>query len=107
MIVMLMGAFQLAVPPAAALLVLVATSLGATVPSSPGSLGVYHFMAVLALSVWDVPTPLALAFAIGSHGLAIGVHIVFGLVAAWYEGVSPLGLTRLAGAELSATAKRR
>jgi uncharacterized protein (TIRG00374 family) len=107
MIVMLMDAFNLPAPPIAALLVLVATSLGATVPSSPGSLGVYHFMAVLALSVWNVPTPQALAFAIGSHALAIGVHIVFGLVAAWYEGISLLGLTQMARSHVPATADGR
>jgi glycosyltransferase 2 family protein len=107
MIAMLIDAFHLPAPPVAALLVLVATSLGASVPSSPGSLGVYHFMAVLALSVWNVPTPLAVAFAIGSHALAIGVHIVLGLVAAWYEGIGLLGLTRLARADLPATAEAR
>jgi len=103
---MLVSAFQLPVPPGAALLVLVATNLGAVVPSSPGSLGVYHFMAVLALSVWGVDTSTAVAFAIGSHALAIGLHIVLGLTGAWFEGIGLFGLTRIARTDLAATAQR-
>src|SRR5215211_7160867 len=105
-VMILVNAFHLPAPPAAALLVVVAISLGATVPSSPGSLGVYHFMAVLALSVWNVETPVALAFAIGSHALAIGMHITLGLAAAWYEGIGILGLTRIARSDITVTAQR-
>lgn len=100
---MLVSAFQLTVPPAAALLVLVATNLGAIIPSSPGSLGVYHFMAVMALSVWGVDTSTAVAFAIGSHALAIGLHIILGLAGAWHEGIGMIGLTRIARSDLTIT----
>src|SRR5262249_59055970 len=62
--VLLIQAFQVPAPPAAALLVLVATNLGAVVPSSPGSLGVYHVMAVMALSGWQGATP-------GAGGVAV------------------------------------
>ena len=94
--VLLIQAFQVSVPPAAALLVLVATNLGAIIPSSPGSLGVYHFMAVMALSVWQVDTSVAVAFAIASHALAITLHIVLGLCCAWLEGIGVKRLTRFA-----------
>jgi uncharacterized protein (TIRG00374 family) len=104
-LVVLVGAFHLPAPPVAAVLVLVATSLGATVPSSPGSLGVYHFMAVLALSVWHVETSTAVAFAIGAHALAIGAHITLGLLAAWYEGIGIFGLTQLARSDLTVAAR--
>jgi uncharacterized protein (TIRG00374 family) len=96
--VLLIQAFPLSVPPAAALLVLVATNLGAIVPSSPGSLGVYHFMAVMALSAWRVDTSVAVAFAIASHALAIALHIILGLCCAWLEGIGVKRLTRLAEA---------
>ena len=96
--VLLIQAFQVSVPPAAALLVLVATNLGAVVPSSPGSLGVYHVMAVMALSVWQVDTSVAVAFAIASHALAISLHIVLGLCCAWLEGIGVKRMTRLAEA---------
>jgi uncharacterized protein (TIRG00374 family) len=103
---MLIEAFQIKVPLSAAILVLVATNLGAVIPSSPGSLGVYHFMAVLALSVWGVDTSTAVAFAIASHALAIGIHIVLGMAGAWYEGVAMFGLSRTAQSEVIANPRR-
>jgi uncharacterized membrane protein YbhN (UPF0104 family) len=78
----LINAFQLEIPPAAALLVIAATNLGAVIPSSPGALGIYHFMAVIALSVWRVDTSTAVAFAIAAHASSIALHIAFGLVLA-------------------------
>src|SRR5262249_46505777 len=105
-VLMLIEAFQINVPLSAAILVLVATNLGAVIPSSPGSLGVYHFMAVLALSVWGVDTSTAVAFAIASHALAIGVHIVLGMAGAWYEGVAMFGLSRTAQSEVIANPRR-
>ena len=106
-LMVLLSAFHLVVPPAAALLVLVATNLGAVVPSSPGSIGVYHFMAVVALSVWGIEASTALAFAIGSHALAIAMHILLGLVGAWDEGIGVTGLTRIARPDLTATPQGR
>jgi uncharacterized protein (TIRG00374 family) len=94
--IVMINAFQLPVPPAAALLVLVATNLGAVIPSVPSSLGIYHFMAVLALSVWHVNTSMAVAFAIASHAAYISLHIVLGLCCASLEGVAVKRLTHLA-----------
>jgi len=92
-------AFRLPAPLAAALLVLVMTNLGAAIPSSPSSLGVYHVLAVLGLSVWNIDTSAAVAFAIGSHALAITLQILIGLVCAWFEGWKIIGLKRLAAEE--------
>ena len=92
----LINAFQLEIPPAAALLVIAATNLGAVIPSSPGALGIYHFMAVIALSVWRVDTSTAVAFAIAAHAISIALHIAFGLVCAWIEGIGMRRLTGLA-----------
>jgi len=89
-------AFRLPAPLAAALLVLVMTNLGAAIPSSPSSLGVYHVLAVLGLSVWNINTSAAVAFAIGSHALVITLQILIGLVCAWFEGWRIIGLKRLA-----------
>lgn len=93
---LMISAFHLPVPSSAALLVLVATNLAAVIPSVPSSVGIYHFMAVLALSVWHVDTSTALAFAIVSHAAAIGLHVVLGAFCASLEGVAVKRLTRLA-----------
>jgi glycosyltransferase 2 family protein len=89
-------AFRLPAPLAAALLVLVMTNLGAAIPSSPSSLGVYHVLAVLGLSLWNIDTSAAVAFAIGSHALVVTLQILIGLVCAWFEGWRIIGLKRLA-----------
>jgi glycosyltransferase 2 family protein len=101
-LMILIKAFALPAPVWAALLILVVTNLGAAIPSSPGSIGVYHFLAVLALSVWSVDTSIAVAFAISSHALTIGMHILIGLACAWFEGLRLSGLGRLTQAEDSA-----
>jgi uncharacterized protein (TIRG00374 family) len=92
----LVVAFHLPAPAASGLIVVVTTNLGAAIPSLPGSLGVYHFLAVLALSPWQVDTSLAVAFAIVTHAMAIGFHIVLGSAAAWIEGVGLTSLSRVA-----------
>ena len=89
-------AFRLPAPLAAAVLVLVMTNLGAAIPSSPSSLGVYHVLAVLGLSVWNIDTSAAVAFAIGSHALVTTLQILIGLVCAWFEGWRIISLKRLA-----------
>jgi hypothetical protein len=52
----------------------------------------------MALSVWQVDISVAVAFAIASHALAIGLHIFLGLCCAWLEGIGVKRLTRVAEA---------
>jgi uncharacterized protein (TIRG00374 family) len=47
--------FQLRVPWEAAFLVLTITNLGSAIPSSPGTIGLYEFLTMLALSTWVLP----------------------------------------------------
>lgn len=91
-VAILLHAFHLPVPSAAALLVVVTTNLGAVIPSSPSNIGVYHGLAVLSLSVFGVEPEIALAFAICAHSAAIALHIALGITAALTEGI---GLMRL------------
>jgi len=65
----------------AGLLMMVVTNLGSAIPSSPGSLGVYHVLAVVALSGWHVGLDLALSVATVSHAIVIGVQLLLGLLA--------------------------
>jgi uncharacterized protein (TIRG00374 family) len=64
------------------LLLMVVTNLGSAIPSSPGSIGVYHALAIVALTPWHVGIDLAMAVATISHGLVIAVQLVLGLAAA-------------------------
>jgi glycosyltransferase 2 family protein len=79
--------FGLKVPYLAGSLIMVATSLGASIPSAPGSTGVFHVLTVLALSVWHVPTEAAVAVGVLAHGVTITLHIVLGVLCAWLAGI--------------------
>jgi uncharacterized membrane protein YbhN (UPF0104 family) len=79
--------FGLTVPYLAGSLIMVATSLGASIPSAPGSAGVFHVLTVLALSVWSVPTEEAVAVGVLAHGVTITLHVVLGVLCAWLAGI--------------------
>jgi uncharacterized protein (TIRG00374 family) len=66
---LVMFAFHINAPPAAAFLLLCVTSLGMTVPSSPGYIGVYHWLVVSTLQVFGVERELALSFAFALHAI--------------------------------------
>lgn len=85
-------AFHLAVPWYGAFFVLVVVNLGSAIPSSPGYIGVYHYLAVLALSVWVPDRNAALAYAIGTHALNMLANVSLGVIFLTREGVSLRGL---------------
>lgn len=68
-ILFVMYAFHIDAPPSAAVLLLCVTSLGMTVPSSPGYIGVYHWLVVSTLLIFNVNRELALSFAFALHAL--------------------------------------
>jgi len=70
-------------PLIAGAMVVVVTSLGAAIPSSPGSIGVFHFLAALALTIWGVDKETAAAYAIVLHAVASLAQIGGGAAAAW------------------------
>ncbi len=67
-------------------LVLVLTSMGQAVPSSPGYVGVYHAAAVGALKVFGVDDATALGAAVLTHAFSYGSLVVAGLAALWLGG---------------------
>jgi uncharacterized protein (TIRG00374 family) len=75
-------ALHMNVPWTAGFLVLVVTSLGAAIPGPPGSVGVFHVLTVLALSVWSVDTETAVAYALVAHTTAIALHVGLGALSA-------------------------
>jgi uncharacterized membrane protein YbhN (UPF0104 family) len=79
--------FGLKVPYLVGSLIMVATSLGASIPSAPGSAGVFHVLTVLALSVWSVSTEEAVAVGVLAHGVTITLQVVLGVLCAWLVGI--------------------
>jgi glycosyltransferase 2 family protein len=82
------AAFNLHAPWYAGFFVLTVTNLGSAIPSSPGFIGVYHYLAVLALSVWIPDKSEALGYAIGTHGISVLVNILLGCTCLAREGVA-------------------
>jgi uncharacterized protein (TIRG00374 family) len=72
----------------APLLVVVVTSLGSAIPSSPGFVGGYHFLAVFSLSFWSVARGDALSFAILVYGINYVVVTGLGALALWRENIA-------------------
>lgn len=73
---------------AALLFVIVLTSTGQAVPSSPGYVGVYHAAASFALIAFGVDAASALAFAVLTHAFSYGTLVVAGLIGLWTGGYS-------------------
>ena len=77
------------IPPSwlAALFLLVVLLLGVAVPSSPGRVGVYHYLAVQALAVFGVDQSTALSFAIIQHLISVILPAVIGALLIWHSGL--------------------
>jgi len=71
----------------AALFLLVVLQLGVAVPSSPGRVGVYHYLAVQALSVFDIDRGTAVSYAILLHLISVILPAGIGAILAWQSGL--------------------
>ncbi len=74
-------------PQSTSLIVLVVTTIGIVVPSSPGYVGTYHWLCQISLAMFGVPAGPALSFAILTHGVNFLPVLIVGLILAYYEGV--------------------
>ena len=74
----LMDAFHLDLPFAAAILVTVAVNLSLVLPSSPAALGVFEAATIIALDAFDVPQAEALSYALVLHLLNLVPFLLIG-----------------------------
>ncbi len=63
-----------------ALIVLVCTIIGVSIPAAPGMVGNFHYASIVALSILGIQKSDALTFSMIYHFLAIGKHILLGLI---------------------------
>jgi uncharacterized protein (TIRG00374 family) len=84
----LAGMLALNVPAslAAVLFVVVLTSTGQAVPSSPGYVGVYHAASTFALTSFGVDPATAVGIALITHAFSYGSLVVIGTIALWTGG---------------------
>lgn len=70
------------------LVMLVVTTIGFVIPGAPGAVGTYHGVAVLGLSLFQVPGDRAAAFAVLLHALNYLPLTIMGLAFFWKYGLS-------------------
>jgi glycosyltransferase 2 family protein len=92
---LLLLAFDLPASPLIALFLLVVLQAGVAVPSTPGKIGVFHYLCMIALSVFGIPTTIGLAYGLTLHALVVGGTSIWAAIAMWRHS---LGLRRLAQA---------
>ncbi|MBN1352244.1 flippase-like domain-containing protein [candidate division KSB1 bacterium] len=81
-----LGAYNLSA--LTALVLLVITTIGVVVPSSPGYVGTYHKLCQLGLELFNVPETPSAAFAVVLHALNFMPILFVGLFFAYKEGIS-------------------
>lgn len=94
-------AMGITLPLSAALFLLIVLRFGAAVPSSPGKVGVFHYLCVLALSAFSVDKALALSYGFVLHLLVFAPMTLLG---ATYIGKENYDLQRLASLRRDAIA---
>ncbi len=70
------------------LVMLVVTTIGFIIPGAPGAVGTYHGIAVLGLSLFNVPGDRAAGFAVLLHALNYIPLTLVGLLFFWKYGLS-------------------
>lgn len=78
----------------AAMLMMVMVNLGALLPATPGAIGTFQVFGVLALSVFGVPTAIALAAAILAHLVQYLLVTGIGLLCVVHESLGWSALAR-------------
>lgn len=70
------------------LVMLVVTTVGFVIPGAPGAVGTYHGVAVLGLSLFNIPGDRAAGFAVLLHALNYLPLTLMGLIFFWKYGLS-------------------
>jgi glycosyltransferase 2 family protein len=94
-IILVLTALDVPVPWIAGVFALVVINLGGSIPASPGAIGVYHYLFVLAMSVWITDPSVALGTAVVSHALGVVVSVALGIVGLVRQGISVTRLTSM------------
>jgi uncharacterized protein (TIRG00374 family) len=97
-------AFHLDVPFNAALVVFIFIGFGTALPQAPGMIGTYQYACILALGLFGVPQPQALAYGLVLNALQLSTIVAQGLVALPLAGVSVRDVLQARGDEAVASA---
>ncbi|RME43467.1 MAG: UPF0104 family protein [Chloroflexi bacterium] len=90
-----MLALGIRLPVAVSAFLLVALSLGITIPSAPTNLGIFHLICVLTLGLFGVASELALSYAVLLHVTVFLPPIVLGGVSMLWELIRPADMVSI------------
>jgi uncharacterized protein (TIRG00374 family) len=83
-------AFELKLPPIAALFLLIVLQIGIAPPSLPGKIGVFNYLVVLGLSVYSVDGSVALSYSFVLYAVALLPKVILGaLILAGSPSLAP------------------
>ena len=86
---LLARSMAIAMPVQLSMLLIVALSLASAVPSTPGYIGVYQFVAVMVLQPFGIKPSVAIAFMLVSQVITYGVTALLGVLAmVWFTPLS-------------------
>jgi hypothetical protein len=94
-------AFGLSLTLPIAVMLLAGLGLSSAIPSTPGYVGVYQFVAVAVLVPLGYPRSGVLAYIIVAQALGYVIITVWGLLGLWRLQISPAGLPKPGGADNS------
>lgn len=94
---LLLWSLGIQVPPIVPALLLVVLQIGVRLPSSPGSVGVFHYLAIVTLSWFNVEKSLALSYAVILHLVTYLPASLLGLFYLYRTGYSLGRLRQVAG----------
>ncbi len=87
-----------------ALCVLAVLQGGVAVPSTPGKIGVFHYLCILALSIFGVPAAVGLGYGLILHVLVIGGISAWAALALWQRSLNLRQLTAAAVSRIGSAA---
>lgn len=77
-----------------ATLLMVITTIGVVIPTSPGYIGTYHLLCQLGLEFLGVPRSIGLTYAIAVHAINFFPVILVGIICAWKEGINLVKMSK-------------
>lgn len=85
---LVLKALDLSLPPAAPLLVWLVLQIGVTLPSAPGFVGVFEYLCMVALGVFQVAPGPALTYGVLLHIVVFAPTTLLGIAFFWRTGLS-------------------
>lgn len=86
--VLTLAAMNMSLPLWVSALLLVVLQVGSSIPTSPGRIGVFHYLCILTLALVAVDRSRALGFALVLHLIVYAPMIILGTLFMWRESLS-------------------